>query len=153
MPAKRFPISNEAIAAAAWFMRWGRREYRRAREPFRPSLRQTIGYLVRRGLVDAKAPPPPVTLQRALKRAGVVLVPHWRTAQKKNLEVNISRSDPSISVPTKRDVAQDPTLCSSVDDGGTTRSPRRRAFDLSHRQMLAHPWQPARSLPPEEGAR
>ncbi len=113
MPAKCFPISAEAIAAAARFIRVGRRSYRRAGEPAHPSLRQVVAHLVGRGLVDPKAPPPPVTLGRALKRAGVVMPPHWRSGP-------------------ERQVGAAPNLCSSVDDGGTTRT--------AHRPPLNHPW-------------
>jgi len=135
MPAKRFPISDEAIAAAARFIRVGRRSYTRAGEPAHPSLRQVVAHLVGRGLVDPKKPPPPVTLGRALERAGVAMPPHWRRVRKK-LEVNISRGDCSIGGQQKRVVAQQP-LCSSVGDGGPVRSARRRA---SQRQTLKHPW-------------
>jgi len=117
VPAKRFPISDEAIAAAARFIRVGRRSYSRAGEPAHPSLRQVVAHLVGRGLVDPKQPPPPATLGRALERAGVVLPAHWR-----------SRSE--------KQVGGTAPLCSSVDDGGTSRTSRRPA----PKPPLTHPW-------------
>jgi hypothetical protein len=147
MPAKRFPISEEAIAAAARFILLGRRSYARAREPSHPSLRQVVAHLVGRGLVDPKRPPPPVTLGRALERAGVVVPTHWRRSPKKKLEVNIFRGDCSIGAQEKLVVARD-SLCSSVDDGGSTRSGHRRGLS----QSLAHPWR-AVDPPHTEGAR
>jgi hypothetical protein len=146
MPAKRFPISDEAIAAAARFIRVARRSYSRAGEPAHPSLRQVVAHLVGRGLVNPKRPPPPVTLGRALKRAGLVLPPHWRSRLKKKVEVNIFRDDCSIGGPQEKPVVARKSLCSSVDDGGTTRSPRCRAAELARRPTRAHPWRPRPDL-------
>ncbi len=122
MPAKRFPISAEAIAAAARFVSQGARAYTRAGEPRHPSLRQVVAHLVARGLVEGIAP---ATLARALKRAGVALPPHWRN--------RLPGQAP------KKQVGRRPTLCSSVDDGGPARTRRQP------QPPLDHPWRPPRS--------
>lgn len=137
MPARRYPISDAAIAAAARFIREGSRAYTRAGEPSHPSLRQVAAHLIALRLADRQ--PPAATLGRALARAGVVLPAHWRQRTKKKLEVNISRGDRWRSGAKKKAVVARDSLCSSVDDGGT-RTTRRRAFpELAH-QALDHPW-------------
>jgi len=131
MPARRYPISSEALAAAARFIREGARAYTRAGEPSHPSLRQVGAHLV--GLRLLVKTPPPATLARALARAGVELPPHWRsrTDGRCSLEVNNSprRGDAKQVVPGAY-------LCSSVDDGGSASPPARR----STRPSLQHPW-------------
>lgn len=149
MPARRFPISDEAIAAAVRFVREGARAYTRAGEPSHPSLRQVGAHLVGLGLLT-KAPPP-VTLGRALARAGAALPAHWRG--RRGIEVNISRQrEANISrgaeanISHRRDqqkqVGALAYLCSSVDDGGTASPTARRA---PPRPSLDHPWRPQRS--------
>ncbi len=136
MPARRFPISGAAIAEAARFIAKGGRRYTKAGEPDHPSLRQVAAHLVARGLVDEK--PAAATLARALARAGVVLPAHWRsrTDGRCSLEANISSPGKQVGIPA--------TLCSSVDDGGTTRTGRRP------QPALDHPWRPSAKKPGSE---